>query len=108
AEPLVLDALGTGDLVHLVLDRALRDLETGEGLASADAATIDAAIARAAQSVATDWESERSVPPAVIWSRTLEDARVLAGRALAYGDDVHPGTRFYGEVPFGGSDPKYE
>lgn len=108
AEPLVLDALGTGDLVHLVLDCALRDLETGEGLASADAATIEAAIARAAQSVAADWESERPVPPAVIWSRTLDDARVLAGRALTYGDDVHPGTRSYGEVPFGGSEPKSE
>ena len=37
AEPLVLDALGVGDLVHMVLDRALRDLEAAGGLASADA-----------------------------------------------------------------------
>jgi hypothetical protein len=106
AEPLVLDALGIGDLVHLVLDRALRDLETGGGLASADAETIEAAVARAAQAVAADWESERPVPPAVIWSRTLDDARVMAGRALSYGDDVLPGARSYGEVPFGGSEPK--
>lgn len=27
---------------------------------------------------------------------------------LAYGDDVYPGTRSYGEVPFGGSEPKSE
>jgi hypothetical protein len=106
AEPLVLDALGIGDLVHMVLDRALRDLETGGGLASADAETIEAAVAQAAQAVAADWESERPVPPAVIWSRTLDDARVLAGRALTFGDDVLPGARAYGEVPFGGSDPK--
>lgn len=106
AEPLVLDALGTGDLVHMVLDRALRDLETGGGLASADAGTIDAAVAQAAQAVAADWESERPVPPAVIWGRTLDDARVMAGRALSYGDDVLPGARSYGEVPFGGSEPK--
>lgn len=106
AEPLVLDALGIGDLVHLVLDRALRDLETGDGLASADAETIEAAVARAAQAVAADWESERPVPPAVIWSRTLDDARVMAGRALSYGDEALPGARSYGEVPFGGSEPK--
>jgi hypothetical protein len=31
---------------------------------------------------------------------------VLAGRALSYGDDVLPGARAYGEVPFGGSEPK--
>jgi hypothetical protein len=106
AEPLVLDALGTGDLVHMVLDRALRDLEAGGGLASADAEILEAAVARAAQAVATDWESERPVPPAVIWDRSLDDARVMAGRALSYGDDVLPGARAYGEVPFGGSEPK--
>lgn len=106
AEPLVLDALGIGDLVHMVLDRALRDLEAGSGLASADAETVEAAVARAAQAVAADWESERPVPPAVIWGRTLDDARVMAGRALSYGDDVLPGARAYGEVPFGGSEPK--
>lgn len=106
AEPLVLDPLGTGDLVHMVLDRALRDLEAGDGLASAGAETVEAAVARAAQAVAADWESERPLPPAVIWGRSLEDARVMAGRALSYGDDVLPGARAYGEVPFGGSAPK--
>ena len=108
AEPLVLDALGIGDLVHMVLDRALRDLETGGGLATADTQTIEAAVAQAAQTVAADWESERPVPPAVIWGRTLDDARMMAGRALSYGDDVLPGARSYGEVPFGGSEPKSE
>jgi len=106
AEPLVLDALGVGDLVHMVLDRALRDLETGGGLASADIEAVEAAVARAAQAVAADWESKRPVPPAVIWSRTLDDARVMAGRALTYDNHVLPGVRAYGEVPFGGSEPK--
>jgi len=106
AEPLVLDALGIGDLVHMVLDRALRDLEAGGGLAAADTETIEAAVARAAQAVSGDWESERPIPPAIIWGRTLDDARVMAGRALTYGDDVLPGVRAYGEVPFGGSEPK--
>ncbi|MGY4573731.1 PD-(D/E)XK nuclease family protein [Bradyrhizobium sp. USDA 3256] len=108
AEPLVLDALGVGDLVHMVLDRALRDLEAAGGLASAGAAAIEAAVQRAAQSVAADWESERPVPPAVIWGRTLDDARLMAGRALSYGDDLLSGARSYGEVPFGGSEPKSE
>lgn len=106
AEPLVLDALGIGDLVHMVLDRALRDIENAGGLASADPDTVEAAVARAAQAVAADWESERPVPPAVIWGRTLDDARVMAGCALSYGDDLLPDARSYGEVPFGGSEPK--
>lgn len=108
AEPLVLDPLGIGDLVHMVLDRALRDLETAGGLASADTATIEAAVAQAAQAISADWESKRPVPPAVIWGRTLDDARVVAGRALSYRDDLLPGARSYGEVPFGGSEPKSE
>jgi hypothetical protein len=108
AEPLVLDALGVGDLVHMVLDRALRDIEAGGGLASADADAVEAAAARAAQAVAAEWESERPVPPGVIWGRTLDDARLMAARALSYGDDLLPGARSYGEVPFGGSAPKSE
>lgn len=107
-EPLVLDALGVGDLIHMVLDRALRDLEGAGGLMTADVAAIEAAVDRAAGVVAADWESERPVPPTVIWGRTLEDARLLAGRALTYGDDRLPDARSYGEVPFGGSEPKSE
>ena len=108
AEPLVLDALQTGDLIHLVLDRALRNLEATGGLASADVAAIQAAVDQAAGAVAAEWESERPVPPAVIWGRTLGDARALAGQALAYGNDHLPGSRSFGEVPFGGSEPKSE
>lgn len=106
AEPLVLDALQAGDLIHLVLDRALRNLEASGGLASADAAAIEAAVAEATSAVSAQWESERPVPPAIIWGRTLGDARDLSSRALAYGDDHMPGSRSYGEVPFGGAEPK--
>lgn len=105
-EPLVLDALDVGDLVHMVLDRALRDLEAAGGFASANAAAITVAVNRAAELVAADWESERAVPPAIIWRRTLDDTLLMAGQALTYGDNLLPGARSYGEVPFGGSEPK--
>jgi hypothetical protein len=106
AEPLVLDALGVGDLVHMVLDRALRGFAGAGGLAAADVATIEAAVGRAAAAVAVDWESERSVPPSVIWGRTLDDARLMAARALSFGHDCLPDARSYGEVPFGGLERK--
>lgn len=108
SEPLVLDAIAAGDLVHLVLDRALRNLEAAGGLASADASAIEAAVVDAAGTVAGEWESERPVPPNVIWRRTLGDAHILARQALAYGDDHLAGSQSYGEVPFGGSEPKSE
>ena len=45
--------------------------------------------------------------------RSSGDARwtmpeLLAGRALTYGDEPLPDARSYGEVPFGGSEPKSE
>lgn len=105
-EPLVLAPVDVGDLVHVVLDRALRDLEGSGGLAAANTAMIESAVTRAAEAVATAWEGERPIPPAVIWARTLDDARLMANRALSYGNDVLPAARSYGEVPFGGSKPK--
>lgn len=108
AEPLVLDALGVGDLVHMTLDRSLRDLEAAGGLSAADAGAIEAAVDRAARTVAEEWESDRPVPPDVIWERTLDDARQLAVSALVYDDDLLPDARSFAEVPFGGSEPKSE
>src|SRR5690606_2201331 len=66
-DPLVLDALAMGDLVHMTLDLALQDLEANGGLANAGDAQITAAIEAAAGNVASVWESERAVPPPVIW-----------------------------------------
>ena len=107
ADPLVLEPLDFGDLVHTVLDHALRDIEGSGGLASADIATIRSAVERATEFVAADWEDTRPVPPSVIWKRTLEDVRILAVRAFVY-DNFLPDTRSYSEVPFGGLKPKSE
>jgi hypothetical protein len=106
SDPLVLDALGMGELVHMTLDVALQTLESAGGLAKADEDEIAAAVRDAAEQVAGVWEGERAVPPRLIWRRTLDDARLLASRALTYGDDELPGSRSYSEVAFGGSEPK--
>jgi hypothetical protein len=106
ADPLVLDALAMGDLVHMTLDLALATLEKAGGLAAADEAQIAGAVQDAATRIAVVWESERAVPPALIWRRTLDDARVLTTRALTYGDEHLPDARSFGEVAFGGATPK--
>ena len=108
ADPLVLDNLGFGDLVHTTLERALRTLEAGGGLASADLPRINAAITEAVTETAGAWESEKAVPPRVIWQRTLDEARELAVRALTYNDEALANARSYGEVPFGGSEATSE
>lgn len=105
-DPLVLDPLSLGDLVHMVLDHALQCLEVEDRLAEADEARIVGAVEKASTEVAGIWESERAVPPKVIWDRTLEDARLLACNALTFGDEHLAYMRSYSEVPFGGSKPK--
>jgi len=106
ADPLVLDALAMGDLVHMTLDRALQTLESRGGLATATPDRIVTAVDAAVVETARLWETERAVPPRVIWRRTLDEVRALSGRALTYGDERLPDSRSYGEVPFGGAEPK--
>ena len=105
-DPLTLDAVAMGNLVHQTLDRALRTLEAEGGLANAADRRIDAAVDETANEVAGDWESDRAVPPPVIWRRTLDEVRALGNRALAFRDGDLAGARAYGEVPFGGAKHK--
>ena len=105
-DPLVLDALAIGELVHMTLDQALRTLEEGGGLSSAVDERIVDAVDGAAAEVARLWETERAVPPPVIWRRTLDEARDLGYRALALRDEQLPDALAYSEVPFGGMEPK--
>ena len=105
-DPLTLDAMATGNLVHRSLDRALQLLEADGGLATATEERIAAAVQSATTEVACLWEGERAVPPTVIWRRSLADVRALAAWTLAFRDEHLPDARAYGEVPFGGSEPK--
>ena len=105
-DPLVLDALDHGELVHQILDRALRLLEAHNGLSKATEEQIVAAVEAGAGEAALRWESERAVPPPVIWRRTLTMARELSRRGLAARDAPLGEARAYGEVAFGGAGPK--
>lgn len=105
-EPLTLEAVHLGNLVHLTLDSALRALEAQGGMATAGREQIVAAVRDAASSAAALWEAEQAVPPQVIWHRNLDDVREWSVRALMWSDNVLPGARAYGEVPFGGATPK--
>ena len=105
-DPLVLDALAMGELVHMTLHRALQTLEVDGGFSTAAEERIVAAVDGAATEVARFWETERAVPPPVIWWRTLDEARALGSRALAFRDEQLPDALAYSEVPFGGAEPK--
>ena len=105
-EPLMLDPLSMGDLVHRTLERALRVLEADGGLSGAGEDAIVAAVDAAATEVAAEWERELGVPPRIVWDRTLEEARALGARALSFRDGTMADAHAYGEVPFGGYELK--
>ena len=104
-EPLVLDALAMGNLVHQTLQQALESLEADGGLAAAEEDEIAAAVHVAADGVARLWQQKSAVPPPVIWQRTINDVQELSTRALAFREEHLIGARAYGEVAFGGVPP---
>lgn len=105
-EPLTLPALPFGDLVHRVLDQALQELEDAGGLSKVDEQAIAQAIERATAIVADDFQYEQPIPPQLIWQSTLAMARKASLNALRYGRQLLPGSRSYGEVPFGGAESR--
>ena len=104
-EPLTLDALPFGNLLHEILQAAILTLEEKPGGFAAAAQNEQAlknAIAAAAATVAARWESTVPVPPPVIWRRKCEDAAGLALTALSANEAPLIGQRSFAEIPFGG------
>jgi PD-(D/E)XK nuclease superfamily len=100
-EPLTLDPLAFGNLVHGVLEKAVNILEANGGFGRAVPTQIEKAVSEATAATARAWESEAPVPPPVIWRNTLERAERLALTALTHPLESLPGQRCWTEIPFG-------
>jgi hypothetical protein len=103
-EPLKLDALSFGNLLHEILQEAVTRLEAVRkgGFAMASEQQIAQAVQNAARQVAAVWDDTRPVPPPVVWQRKCEEAIELAIVALSYQQESLPGQRSWAEIPFGG------
>jgi PD-(D/E)XK nuclease superfamily len=103
-EPLVLDALAFGNLVHEVLDVALHVLVGAqEREASLDTGT---AVRTSIVQVSDSWEALQPVPPRLLWQRTLTEVENLCEFALRALQTNPAGWRSFSEIPFGGAKPK--
>ncbi|MCA1367197.1 PD-(D/E)XK nuclease family protein [Bradyrhizobium sp. BRP14] len=100
-QPLALDARAYGELVHELLKRAVDALEPSPGYARATREEIGASLASAVRTLDTDWPLQRSVPPAMLWRHTLDNAAGLALKALTLDTIEQPDTRSWTEVAFG-------
>jgi PD-(D/E)XK nuclease superfamily len=103
-EPLTLDGLAFGNLVHEALQKAVNFLEASGRLTLAKPSDIANAVDLALKTIAKTWESEQPVPPTVIWRNTLETARQVSSSALNYPLDHMPEQRTWTEIPFGTPD----
>ena len=104
-EPLQLDPVTFGDLVHELLRLAVERIEPAPSLVGATPDEIDNALDAAARDVAERWPLTQAVPPRLLWLDTIEEARRRARRGLTIDDRFGPGTRSFSEVPFGTGSP---
>ena len=100
-EPLTVDALTFGNLVHSLLSATVDVLEVEGGLAKATPAQIEKVVKRALHDIVATWEREQAVPPLVIWHNTLQRASRMSLAALQYRLDSLKGQKSWTEVPFG-------
>ncbi|MFC3692155.1 PD-(D/E)XK nuclease family protein [Chenggangzhangella methanolivorans] len=105
SEPLTVDNLSYGNLVHNVLERAVAQLEADGGAARATTDDVGTAISSAVATVAAEYEADNPLPPNLIWRRTLDDVGEVSLGALSNTPEPLIGQRSYVEVPFGGETP---
>ncbi len=101
-EPLALDNLAYGILVHELLRLTAASLELNGGFAVATQKQVESAIAEAIVRVAREWELTKPLPPRLLWQRTLTEARDTALSALMWPLPKFKDQKTYVEVPFGG------
>ena len=103
-EPLILDALAFGTLLHEILQETVTRLEEpgAPGFAAASADEIEEFVLLSTSVVRARWDESRPVPPPAIWRRELEEVAKLGQLALMLDEEPLPGQHSWAEVPFGG------
>jgi RecB family exonuclease len=104
-EPLQLDPLTFGELVHELISGAITRLEPAPGFARASADEIAAAIEAASSTILSSWPLQRSVPPPILWRHTVREAARRTSKGLGADDPTRADTHSWSEVPFGQSGP---
>jgi ATP-dependent helicase/DNAse subunit B len=100
-EPLTLEPLSLGRLVHRVLELAVGELETHGGFAGADVERITNATSTAVDRAAEEFAAVNPIPPRLIWQRILAEAQQLTVTALSWEEEALSGQHSYAEVLFG-------
>ena len=101
SEPITLEALEFGLLVHEILEKSIIEIEGKGGLTSLNDETIAEVVENVSVAVKSNWENKVAIPPTIIWNRTVIMAKDMAKIALCHTDDAIQNAISYAEVPFG-------
>lgn len=105
-EPLSVDPLTFGVLVHETLQLAVGTLESNGGFGKAKLDDVIKAIEDAVRVTGAQWEAEQPVPPPIIWRNALQATCKVATAALTYRLDRLPNQTSWTELPFGMPDDR--
>ena len=100
-EPLTLDGLAFGNLVHGVLQNAVDALEEAGGLARVTSQQVHNAVGIALEYLVLEWEDRQPLPPGLIWQNAIARAQQISSAALCQPLPKFKGQRSWTEVPFG-------
>lgn len=100
--PLFLDARAFGNIVHDILQRAVKSASQAGGFASIPEAQLRGMVETAASDAGRAYEIANPVPPRLVWESSMRTAAEFAFAALTAKIEPLPGQRSYVEVPFGG------
>lgn len=101
-DTMFLDARRYGNIVHDILQRAVKDTASLGGFASLDQVRLRSIIESVASTVGTFYELSNPVPPTLIWRSTIDRAIREASSVLVDSLPPLPGQKSWVEIPFGG------
>src|SRR5262245_7556003 len=100
-EPLTLDALSFGTLVHETLRIAVSTLEANGSFGRANVDAVNKVVEDAVVAVASRWEAQQAVPTPIIWRNALTSTLKVSAAALTYHIDPLHNQKSWTEVSFG-------
>jgi hypothetical protein len=101
-EPILVDARVFGNVVHAILKSAVEKLNKLGGFAACTEKVIRLEVFKARSAVGVRMEQSQPIPPALIWTQTLDRAEMAAISTLLFDYGSMPSMTSFAEIPFGG------
>ncbi len=101
--PLMLDAASFGELVHELIAKSVRRLDSLGGVQKTSTEERVRVVKEAATAIQEAWPIERAVPPTTLWISILAKAADLTLHALKVDEDLPHSLDTWTELNFGGA-----